>query len=131
MTPVTPLLLDTHVMVWLLRDMPSLGPIARTTIGSAPQVYVSAASFWELAIKASLGKGPDIAALPEAFRAAGLSTLPISPEDALAILGIRFPHRDPFDQLLVAQAETHSAALMTADRTLLSAGLSGVIDARH
>lgn len=128
------MLLDTHVLLWLLTDDDSFGPLARSRVSSAAAVQVSAASLWEIAIKAELGKLGVPADLVDRVGAAGVRVLPVSAAHAWASREVTgLPHRDPFDRLLVAQAATEGLPLVTADRALLGATLSpgvGVVDAR-
>jgi len=126
---VTGTLLDTHVLLWLLTDDPALGDQARQLILRRPAHY-SAASAWELAIKAGLGKVTIPDGLAAELRDAGLVELPVTSEHALAVRAVSLPHRDPFDRLLVAAARIEGLTLLTADRVLLAAGLPGVVDAR-
>ncbi|BBU23748.1 type II toxin-antitoxin system VapC family toxin [Mycobacterium xenopi] len=122
------LLLDTHVLLWLLDDSPRLGIQARDRIAVGSAVYVSAASTWELAIKAALGK----IALPEdlndAIDRSALRDLPVTRRHTLASDLIALPHKDPFDAVLVAQAKVERLKLLTADGKLLQA-LPDAIDA--
>lgn len=126
----TLLLLDSQTALWLLNNSPRLGPRARQTIASATAVHVSAATVWELTIKAMLDK----LVVPDkfTFRLAeqGLILLGITAEHAE---GIReFPElirHDPFDRLLVAQASQAGLQLLTADRVLLGLGRDFIIDA--
>lgn len=124
-------LLDTHVALWLLEDSPRLGPLTRTWLNDRPRVFVSAASLGEIAIKRDLGKISAPAELPELVERSGLEWLPITPHDAWAAGSITgLPHRDPFDRLLVAQADLHSLTFATADRVLLAAELDPAVP-RH
>lgn len=113
------LLLDTHIVVWAVEDSPRLEPAARRLIESASEVYVSAASLWEIAIKSRLGK---IEADPEEILAAiepsGFLELPVRGAHTAAVARLELHHRDPFDRLLVAQAVTEPLKLMTADPML-------------
>lgn len=124
------LLLDTHVVLWVLDDSARLGAAARERISASTAVYVSAASTWELATKAATGK----LALPDDFSDAiersGLRELPVTHRHTFVRDLAALPHRDPFDALLVAQAAVERLGLLTADAKLLSA-LPGAIDARQ
>lgn len=124
------LLLDSQALLWLLDDSPRLGTAARETIASAPRVYVSAATVWELTIKAMLGKLSVPAQFSSRLADQGLSLLSITAEQAE---GIRdFPEltrHDPFDRLLVSQASSAGLGLVTADRVLLGLGRKFIIDA--
>lgn len=124
------LLLDSQTLLWLLDDNPRLGPAARTTISSARGVYVSAATVWELTIKAMLGKLSVPAPLPAVLSAQGLLLLSITAEHAEAIRDYPdLTRHDPFDRLLVAQADQAGLRLLTADRVLLGLQREFILDA--
>ncbi len=113
------LLLDTHVFLWIVADDKKLGAAARDTIRSATQVYVSAATVWEFAIKANLGKlKGDARALVEAIAGSGMLELPIRAQHAVLAGALPPHHNDPFDRMLVAQAITEPLRLLTADPIL-------------
>lgn len=118
------LLLDTHILLWALGSPGKLRKDARDAIeDSGNDVMFSAASIWEIAIKASL-KRIDFQAPPEEITAAaiesGFSELPIRSVAAAYIAKLPTHHRDPFDRLLIAQAITEPAVLYTADTQLES-----------
>lgn len=124
------LLLDSQTLVWLLDDNPRLGPEARRTISSARGVHVSAATVWELAIKTMLGKLSVPTALSEVLTAQGLLLLNITAEDVEAIRGYpELTRHDPFDRLLLAQADRAGLQLLTADRVLLGLQREFILDA--
>ena len=116
------LLLDTHLLLWALGEPTRLSATTRALIEDpANDVLFSAASIWEIAIKAGLGRA-DFNVRPEeiaqAARASGLAELPVR-ADAAALVAELPPHlRDPFDRLLVAQAMTGPMRLYTADPLL-------------
>lgn len=113
------LLLDTQVALWAVLDSPRLGAAARQRIAEAEVVYVSAASIWEVAIKAGLGKiDVDPQALAGWCAASGFAELPVTARHAAATARLPPHHRDPFDRLLVAQALEEPLRLLTADRQL-------------
>lgn len=125
------LLLDTQAVLWLIDDNPRLGTRARERIGSATAVHVSAATVWELNIKAMLGKLSVPDDLLTKLLAQGLTPLGITPEHAEAIR--EFPEltrHDPFDRMLIAQAHRASLTLVTADEVLLKLDRSFLLDAR-
>jgi PIN domain nuclease of toxin-antitoxin system len=124
------LLLDTHVLLWLLDDSPRLGLDARELITASSAVYVSAASTWELAIKAAIGKLTLPDDLDDAIDRSALRELPVTRRHTLASDLIALPHKDPFDALLVAQAKVERLTLLTADEKLLMA-LPDAVDARR
>ena len=110
------LLLDTHVALRALEDHQDLAPAVRSAITDpANEVYVSAVSIWEIAIKRALGKlrAPDgIASLVEE---AGFSELVVTSFHAEQAGGLPLHHRDPFDRMLVAQAQAEGLSIVTAD----------------
>ena len=113
------LLLDTQIYLWFLADSRRLHRSARRTLEHAEAVFVSAASVWESAIKASLGKlTVDVNALVAGIDASGFQTLPVTAEHAARVAGLPSHHRDPFDRLLVAQAMHETMRLLTSDATL-------------
>ena len=114
------LLIDTHVFLWFQSESTKLGDRLRETIAEEPDVYVSAAAFWEIAIKRRGGKlgfegSPRAAAL-----AAGFLELPIDGEDAETAGGLDWDNRDPFDRILVAHCLNRGLTLVTADSRLRS-----------
>jgi len=113
------LLLDTHVFLWAVAGSPSLKPPVRRLIESADAVFVSAASIWEVAIKARLGKiDADPRELAAAIEASGFAELPVRAEHAAGVGDLPLHHNDPFDRLLVAQALAEPLKLLTADAAL-------------
>jgi PIN domain nuclease of toxin-antitoxin system len=113
------LLLDTHMFLWAVAGNPRLKPAVRRVIESADQVFVSADSIWELAIKAPLGKietDPD--ELVAAIEASGFLELPVRAAHSAGVARLALHHSDPFDRLLVAQAVTEPLKLLTADSVL-------------
>lgn len=110
-------LLDTHILLWCLADDPKLSNQARRLIENATEVYISVASYWELAIKIGLGKlEVDLLEIRQAAEQSGFMEVPISSEHAIAILGLANHHKDPFDRLIVATAITEPMRLITADK---------------
>lgn len=116
------LLLDTHVLLWALGDVKRLPPAVKREIEDPDnEVLFSAASIWEITIKAIQGRsdfGIDPVLIDREARTAGFTELAISAGHALAVRGLRPHHRDPFDRLLIAQALTEPAWLYTADKQL-------------
>ena len=114
------LLLDTQIFLWFLEGGSRIPREARAAIASGDNtVLVSAASVWEIAIKASLGRlvigRADVVRLPELVTASGFDELPIRLEHAAAVAALPPHHRDPFDRLLIAQAQTEALTLVTGD----------------
>lgn len=112
------LLLDSHVALWWLDGADDLGPESTALIESADEVRFSAVTPWELGIKRALGKLDFPDDLVAALEAAGFEALPITA--AHADLAPRLPghHRDPFDRMLVAQAQLEALRLVSADASL-------------
>ena len=97
------LLLDTHVVLWWLTDDATLADDIKATLDHDPDVFVSAATNWEVAIKQAIGKLPELSGLPELIRDSGFAELPIT------------AWHDPFDRMLVAQAQHENLTLVTRD----------------
>ena len=116
------LLLDTHVLLCALIEPKRLGSEYQTLLENPDhEVLFSAASVWEMSIKAALRRA-DFQVAPavivEAAQATGFIELPVRAAAALKVAALPHHHRDPFDRLLVAQAMTEPAALYTADAQL-------------
>jgi PIN domain nuclease of toxin-antitoxin system len=112
------LLLDSHIVLWMLNQDP-ISTNAKRVIGQAPSLYCSAASIWELSIKAASGKLDVPETLLSAIRQSGIMFLDVTPEHAYYVRSVDLPHGDPFDKLLVAQARHEKLTLLTADATLI------------
>ena len=111
------LLLDTHVLLWWLFDDERLTPAMRAAIADPrTSVAVSAASAWEMAIKAARGKLTIPEDLAEEIARQGFEGLPVTVEDSLAAGALPRHHDDPFDRMLIAQAVRRRFVLVTADR---------------
>lgn len=113
------LLLDTHLVLWAMQDAPALSAAARDWLDRAEVVYVSAASLWEISIKAGLGRlDIDSEQLEKNLSAAGFQQLAISWNHATQLRKLPPLHRDPFDRMLVAQAMSEPLRLLTHDAAL-------------
>jgi len=122
------ILLDTHVLVWAALTPGRIPAEAAEQIeSSSNQVHFSLVSIWEVAIKYALGRN-DFNLPPQVLRESlfrfGYLELPIAPEHVIAVAKLPNHHRDPFDRLLVAQAQTEGLTLMTTDKTLARYGPS-------
>lgn len=114
------LLLDTQIWLWALVASGRLGRrTSQALTDSGNDVYLSAASSWEIAIKYTLGKlplpAPPERYVPERIRLSGVTPLAIEHSHALAVATLPELHRDPFDRLLIAQAVVERMTLVTAD----------------
>lgn len=115
------ILLDTHTFLWW--DEAKLPAAVIKRIQAADDVYVSAASAWEISIKAGLGKIVARVPLAEAIRDYGFLALPISLEHGDAVRALPPHHRDPFDRMLVAQARVEGLTLVTRDPAFAAYGV--------
>jgi PIN domain nuclease of toxin-antitoxin system len=121
------LLLDTHALLWWLLDDPELPGSARRAIEKAEAVYVSSASIWEIAIKQRLGKLPElalsVAELPQLIVQCRFASLPITDRHAAAVALLAVHHRDPFDHMLIAQAQAEKLVVVTRDPRFAAYGV--------
>lgn len=122
------LLLDTNVLLWTLSTPEKLSSVTREAIADPTnQVFVSAASAWEIAIKQSVSKlelpGPAETWLPQACARTSLAWIPVTHEDALRVRALPVHHRDPFDRILIAQAQG-GYVLVTSDQRFRFYGVS-------
>jgi PIN domain nuclease of toxin-antitoxin system len=112
-------LLDTQIYLWFLVDSSRLSKKARSSIGSAEQVFVSAASVWEAAIKQAIGKlAAEARDLVSGIKGSGFIELPVTASHAARVATLPHHHRDPFDRLLIAQAIVEPLHLLSADPAL-------------
>lgn len=113
------ILIDTQIFIWAVMESESLSLQAREIILNATDVFVSAASIWEISIKARLGR---VEGEPREFVTAieqsGYKELAISARHAAAVHELPLHHRDPFDRILIAQALSEPLRLLTTDRML-------------
>jgi len=115
-------LLDTHALLWFLSDDPKLPAVVKTTIESEQVLGVSIASFWEIAIKESIGKlslPAPIMVLMEDCEKLGFFILPIRAVHLALLNSLPKIHGDPFDRLLICQAKAEGFTLITADENVL------------
>jgi PIN domain nuclease of toxin-antitoxin system len=111
------LLLDTHVLLWWLADDPRLTSAMREAIADpSTAVMVSAASAWEAAIKAAVGKLTVPDGLEQELERHGFDELPVTFEEGLAAGALPPHHGDSFDRMLIAQAARRRLIVVTADR---------------
>ena len=114
-------LLDTAVWLWSVGPVERLSREGRELLGdTTKEVYFSAASAWEISIKASLGKlrlpaSPE-AYIPKRLADQAIRSLPVFQRHALKVYSLPWHHQDPFDRLLIAQAQAEGMTILTADR---------------
>jgi PIN domain nuclease of toxin-antitoxin system len=123
------LLLDTHAFLWFVLGDLRLIQTALDQIRDPVKVkLVSPASYWEIAIKISLGKytlnEPYEAFMQRGIFGNGFSVLPVEPKHTAALTTLPFHHRDPFDRLLVAQALVEQVPVLSADAVLDAYGIT-------
>lgn len=112
------LLLDTHALIWFLDNDTRLPISIRSRIETTPDVFISTASLWEIAIKANIGKlelSAPFSTIESNLVALKITQLPITFKDLEFYLSLPLHHRDPFDRLLIAQATHHSLVLVSQD----------------
>ncbi len=121
------LLLDTHVLLWWLESRSLLAaPAAAAIAAEDSQVFVSAATAWEMSIKRALGKLRCPEDLEDALAVNRFQPLPITVRHGLLAGGLPPHHGDPFDRLLVAQAQAEGLTLVTRDPILGSYGVAAL-----
>lgn len=119
------ILLDTHALLWWLNGDLQLGKVAIGIISDPDNdVYISAATTWEIAIKKNKGLlvAPDN--IDSIIEQEGFTKLPISLYHGESAGSLPLYHRDPFDRMLIAQAQAHGLQLMTADNEFSKYGIS-------
>lgn len=113
------LLLDTHTLIWWATDDASLSARAREQITHGSEILVSASSAWEMAIKVALGRLPSamdlISNFEEDLGVRGFQVLPITAAHGIRAGLLPGPHKDPFDRMLVAQAQAEDLAIISDD----------------
>ncbi len=125
------LLLDTHVFLWLQTSPERLGEHVALIEDQRNELVVSAASSWEIAIKYQLGRLPlpeDPARyVPSRIRMIGAQPLPVEHAHALAVAALPYLHSDPFDRLLVAQAQLEDLTVLTVDGTVAQYPVAAIL----
>lgn len=113
------LLLDTNVLLWTLTSPDRLSAVAVETIeASENRVYVSVVSPWEISMKTSRGNLPVFDDLESQLAEMSFDLLPIGLRHTKAIESLPHHHGDPFDRMLIAQAQTEGLTLVTSDRAI-------------
>ena len=125
------LLIDTHALLWWLSDDPLLSDAARKAMAETSNVLlVSAASAWEIATKVRLGRLPGAAELAADFQGfmlrEGFTTLDITADHGIRAGLLPGPHKDPFDRMLISQAQAENVPIVTNERTFETYGVRRV-----
>lgn len=126
------ILLDTHILLWMAWDRKEKFSPQILGLLENPnnELYFSLASLWEISIKSSLGK-PDfdvnVSVFEQGLVNAGFRTLPITLPHILKQSELSLIHRDPFDRILIAQAETEKISFLTADNLILQYNKSFIL----
>jgi PIN domain nuclease of toxin-antitoxin system len=117
------LLVDTHLLLWWIAGRRLPGEAATLIADGRNELFASAASIWEIAIKAGLGRiAVDPNEFTDALESGGFTSVPVTNRHAVAVTALPHLHRDPFDRLLVAQSRVEHMSLLTHDRALAGYG---------
>jgi PIN domain nuclease of toxin-antitoxin system len=117
------LLLDTHILLWWLEDNPLLPESLRKLIRDPENtIFISAVALWEIWLKQSLGKLKLPPNFKELLELEEFENLPLTARQAVAVANLPWHHQDPFDRMLVAQAQVERLTLLSVDADLLAYG---------
>ncbi len=121
------LILDTHALIWFVQDAARLPQATKDAIETAAEVFVSAASLWEMTTKHRAGKLPEIGPLladyERIFAQDDIRPLPVDLRHAALAGGMDGEHKDPFDRMLCAQAIVENLTIVSADKALDAFGV--------
>lgn len=117
-------LLDSHVLVWLDKGDARLPASALSALDLAEEIYLSAATAWELGIKMAIGRLELASSIPEMMQQYRMKELPVTIRDGEFAARLPLHHRDPFDRILVAQAMLEGLVLVSADEKLPQYGVA-------
>lgn len=113
-------LLDTHIILWWLTEPEKITPKTRKIISDKNnQIYTSSVSFWEMAIKKSIGRLTLTSNILDILLGEGFKMLPLTPEESLSVADLPLIHQDPFDRMLVMQAKLNDLVLITHDKKIM------------
>lgn len=131
----SPVLLDTNALLWWMVDPDKMAPRVRKRLAApSTDLVVSAASAWEVAIKTRAGKLPGgetlLSMWDETMLSIRAEPIAITAADAIMAGGLPWPHRDPFDRMLVAQAARRGLTLASSDTAVLAGAMSPTLDTR-
>lgn len=125
-------LVDTHAVIWFITDSSRLSPVARKIIESPENIcFVSIATFWEIGIKSSLGRLELNATLERIFEIiedSGFQLLPVSVKHVLNNANLEFHHHDPFDRIIISQAQCEQVPLISRDEKFSNYDISLIWD---
>jgi PIN domain nuclease of toxin-antitoxin system len=117
------LLLDTHILLWWLEDNPLLPESLRKLIRDPENtIFISAVALWEIWLKQSLGKLKLPPNFKELLELEEFENLPLTARQVAAVASLPWHHRDPFDRMLVAQAQVERLTLLSVDEDLPAYG---------
>ena len=124
---MTRYLLDTHLIYWWMTNDARLGKTTQRLIAQS-EIVVSVVSIWEMVLKNAKGKLPlPDGSLSAQLEAQGFIVLPMLPSHIEAVRALQCAHNDPFDRLLIAQAQQERLNLLTRDSVILGLGLASVL----
>lgn len=113
-------LLDTSVVLYLLKYPEKISPSALKEIENSDGFYVSLVSLWEIAIKTKIGKLKVVLPLESIPELIGAQIMPVKIAHADCYLDVELPHKDPFDTMLIAQCKAENMQLVTSDKLLIN-----------
>ena len=132
---MTRILLDTHVLLWLVSTPDRIPRDVRETLADqANELFVSAVSAWEVAIKTRIGRldgGPLLSAWNQTLNSMHANDLMIDSGDGAMAGQLDWEHKDPFDRMIVAQAARRNLTIATGDRHVIDGALTPVIETRR
>lgn len=112
-------LLDTHIILWWLTEPETLKSNVKKIISDKKQsIFLSSASFWEMAIKQSIGRLTLPKNMIQFVTKEGFEVLPLTAEECLSVADLPLLHQDPFDRILVVQAKLNDMILITRDKKI-------------
>jgi len=113
-------LIDSHILVWLLYEPEKINPKAQKLLQDANNVYLSPVTLWELALKYNKHK---LAYSPQEFiegaKELNLERMPLLDQHIITLMSLKLSHKDPFDTFLVAQSESEGCIFLTSDSRIL------------
>lgn len=109
-------LIDTNIVLWGWHEPHRLSQKQRSLLAGEAEFHVSVATIWEICFKVAIGKLETVPNVSQALTSTGYLILPIRPEHAEAVRHLPLHHHDPFDRLLITQAQLEGLTIVTADR---------------